>query len=112
MSQEPMMSDLTSDDKLWAMLAYMPFICWIAAIIALIMEDKRARPFIKLHSVQALILAILNGIISGVLSFVIIGVCTAIGITIYMIYLGIKAYGGETVKVPFLTDFIKSQGWG
>ena len=112
MSQEPMMSDLTSDDKLWAMLAYMPFIGWIAAIIALIMEDKRARPFIKLHSVQALILAILNGIISGVLSFVIIGVCTAIGITIYMIYLGIKAYGGETVKVPFLTDFIKSQGWG
>ncbi len=111
MSEAPISPDLTSDDKLWAMLAYMPIFGWIVAVLALIMEDKRARPFIKFHSIQALILAILNGIVSGALSFVLIGICTAIGVTVYMIYLGVKAYGGETVNVPFLTDFIKSQGW-
>lgn len=111
MTEQPMNPELTSDDKLWAMLGYMPFVGWIIAIVALIMEDKRARPFIKFHSIQSLILGVLNGVISGALSVVIIGACTGVAIMIYMIYLGIKAYQGETVSVPFLTDFIKNQGW-
>lgn len=111
MTEQPMNPELTSDDKLWAMLGYMPFVGWIIAIVALIMEDKRARPFIKFHSIQSLILGVLNGLISGALSVVIIGACTGVAIMIYMIYLGIKAYQGETVSVPFLTDFIKNQGW-
>lgn len=111
MSEQPVNPELTSDDKLWAMLGYMPFIGWIVAILALIMEDKRARPFIKFHAIQSLILGILNGVISGALSVVIIGACTGVAIMIYMIYLGIKAYQGETISVPFLTDFIKNQGW-
>ena len=111
MTEQPMNPELTSEDKLWAMLGYMPFVGWIIAIVALIMEDKRARPFIKFHSIQSLILGVLNGVISGALSVVIIGACTGVAIMIYMIYLGIKAYQGETVSVPFLTDFIKNQGW-
>lgn len=110
MSQAPM-SDLTSDDKLWAALTYMPFIGWIVAILVLIMDDKKSRPFIKFNAVQALALAILNGIVSSILSFVLIGVCTAIAVTIYMIYLGYKAYQGENVTVPYLSDFIRNQGW-
>ena len=112
MSQEPVPSDITSDDKLWALLAYMPFFGWIVAIVALLMEDKKSRPFIKFHSVQALVLAIINGVVSSILvAVVFLGVCTGIGISIYMIYIGIKAYQGETVTVPFITDFIKNQGW-
>ena len=112
MSQEPVPSDITSDDKLCALLAYMPFIGWIVAIVALLMEDKKSRPFIKFHSVQALVLAIINGVISGILmAALFLGVCTGLAISIYMIYIGIKAYQGETVTVPFITDFIKNQGW-
>jgi uncharacterized membrane protein len=111
MSQAPVSSDLTSDDKLWALLAYLPFIGWIIAIVALLMEDKRARPFVKLHSIQALILGVINGIVASVLAAVIIGVCTGIAGAIYMLYIGYKAYQGETVTVPFVTDFIKKQGW-
>jgi uncharacterized membrane protein len=110
MSQAPM-SDLTSDDKLWAMLAYVPFFGWIIAIVALLMDDKKSRPFIKFHSVQGIVLAVINGIVSSVLSFVIIGVCTGIAMIIYMMYIGYKAYQGETIPVPFVTDFIKNQGW-
>ena len=111
MNQAPMSSDLTSDDKLWALLGYLPFLGWIASIAALLMEDKKARPFIKFHAVQSLLLHIINGVIAGVLSVVIIGACTFVIGLGYMLYIGIKAYAGETVVVPFLTDFIKKQGW-
>lgn len=110
MSQAPM-SDITSDDKLWAMLAYLPIVGWIIAIVALLMEDKKIRPFVRFHSVQALVLAVINGVVAGVLSAVIIGICTGIAGAIYMLYIGYKAYQGETVTVPFVTDFIKNQGW-
>jgi uncharacterized membrane protein len=108
-----MSSDLTSDDKLWAMLAYLPLVGWIIAIVALIMEDKKARPFIKFHSIQGLILAVVNGILASVLTPVLLlGVCTGIAGAVYMLYIGYKAYLGESVSVPFFTDFIKNQGWG
>jgi uncharacterized membrane protein len=110
MSQAPI-ADVTSDDKLWALLAYLPFVGWIIAIVALLMEDKKSRPFIKFHSIQALILAIVNGIVAGILAVVVIGACTFIIGAIYMLYIGIKAYQGESVKVPFVSDFIKKQGW-
>jgi len=108
---DQMNTDLTSEDKLWALLAYLPGIGWILAIVALLMEDKKSRPYIKFHSVQALVLAVLNGVIGGVLSAVVIGVCIAIAGAIYMLYIGWKAYQGETVNVPFVTNFIKNQGW-
>jgi uncharacterized membrane protein len=111
MSQAPMSADLTSDDKLWALLAYLPFVGWIIAIIALIMEDKKARPFIKFHSIQALILAIINGVIGGVLAAVVIGACTWLLGAGYMLYIGYQAYQGKSQNVPFVSDFIKNQGW-
>jgi uncharacterized membrane protein len=110
MSQAPV-SDLTSDDKLWALLAYLPFVGWIIAIVALLMDDKKSRPFIKFHSIQGIVLAVINGVVSGVLSAVVIGICTGIAGVVYMLYIGYKAYQGETVSVPFVTDFIKNQGW-
>ena len=76
------------------------------------MEDKKARPFIKFHSVQALILAVINGVVAGVLTPVVfIGCITGVAGAVYMLYIGYKAYQGETVTVPFITNFIKSQGW-
>ncbi len=108
---DQMNTEITSDDKLWALLAYLPIFGWIIAVLALVMEDKKSRPFLKFHSIQALILAVINGVIAGVLSFVVVGVCTGIAGAVYMIYIGWKAYGGETINVPFVTDFIKKQNW-
>ncbi|HEY5156503.1 MAG TPA: hypothetical protein VII93_00865, partial [Anaerolineales bacterium] len=51
MTQQPISTDITSDDKIWAALGYPVF---IIAIIMLLMEDKKKRPFIKFHAVQAL----------------------------------------------------------
>ena len=56
MSEQPVNPDLTSDDKLWAMLAYI--LTPIVPIIVMLMEDKKNRPFIKAHNAQALVIGV------------------------------------------------------
>lgn len=41
-------SEVTSDDKLWALLAYI--FSPLVPIILMLMEDKKNRPFIKAHN--------------------------------------------------------------
>lgn len=101
--------EVTDDDKLWAALAYV--FSPIIPVVILLMDDKKTRPFIKAHNVQALIWGLAVSIISSVLAVVLVGVCTGIigwGIAIYW---GVKAYQGEMVKIPVITDFVKNQGW-
>jgi uncharacterized membrane protein len=99
---EQMNVDITSDDKLWALLSYL---IPIVAIIVLLMEDKKNRPFIKFHAVQAIAVTV----VLTVLATVTLG-CGSI-LFLVMIYWGIKAYQGEYVTIPVVTDFIKKQGW-
>ncbi len=101
--------DITSDDKLWALLSYL--IAPLVPIIVLLMEDKKSRPFIKYHAVQALALSLVVYIGSAILSFVFIGICTGLAGAVYLIYLAIKSYQGEYVVIPVVTDFCRKQGW-
>ncbi|HPH94904.1 MAG TPA: DUF4870 domain-containing protein [Anaerolineaceae bacterium] len=101
--------NITPDDKLWALLSYI--LTPLVPLIVILMEDKKNRPFIKAHAYQALVLGVANLIISTVLSFVFIGVCTAIAVFGLCIYWGIKAYQGEYITIPVITDFCKKQGW-
>ena len=108
MSNEPMM-DVTSDDKLWAALAYV--FSPLVPIIILLMPDKKDRPFIKAHNVQALIYGIALNIIGVVTSGVLIGLCLwPLGIALQL-YWAYQAYQGKLVTIPLLTDFVKNQGW-
>jgi len=93
--------EITDDDKLWALLSYLfpPLL----GIILLLLDDKKNRSFIKYHAVNSIML----GVVSIVLSFL----CVGILLWFYSIYLGIKAYQGEMVTIPLLTDFGKKQGW-
>ncbi|MBL8045299.1 MAG: DUF4870 domain-containing protein [Anaerolineales bacterium] len=113
MSDQPMMGDMsggiTSDDKLWSLLAYI--FSPIVPVILMLMEDKKSRPFIRSHNAQALALGLINWVAAFVLSWAIIGCCISVVVGIYQIYCGIQAYQGKTVTVPVLTDFIKNQGW-
>ena len=102
-------ADITSDDKLWSALAYI--FSPIVPVIILLLEDKKNRPFIKLHNMQALVLGVVLWVINVALSFAIVGICTS-GLTlILMIYYGYTAYQGKLVKIPVVTDFINKQGW-
>ncbi len=109
MPYEPAPMEISSDDKLWALLAYI--LTPIVPIIILLMEDKKSRPFLKAHTMQALILGVAAWAINFVLSFVLVGLCTSILTVILVIYYGVKAYQGEVFEIPVITNFVKSQGW-
>lgn len=101
--------DITDDDKLWALLSWI--FAPIVPIIVLLLEDKKARPFIKYHAIQALVLSVVGYVVSSVLSFIVVGCFVAVAVLIYIIYLGIQAYQGKWVTVPVITDFCKKQNW-
>jgi uncharacterized membrane protein len=93
--------EVTSDDKLWALLCYILPVIGPALVYAL---NKKDRPFIKAHTVQALIL----GVIVWLAGFTI---CGWILVWVYAIYCGYQAYNGKMVTIPVITDFVKNQGW-
>ncbi len=108
MENQPVM-DVTSDDKLWTLLAYV--LTPIVPIIILLMEDKKNRPFIRAHNAQALVVGVINIILSIVLGWTVILACLPLIIWFVCIYWGIQAYGGKMVNIPVVTDFVKKQGW-
>jgi len=107
---DPMVSsDATSDDKLWAMLCYL--IPVLIPIIVLVMEDKKNRPFIKAHAMQALVWGIVYIVIGAATSFIFVGLCVLPVCWILSIYWAIQAYGGKYINIPVITNFVKNQGW-
>jgi len=101
MSQAPM-SDLTSDDKLWAALGYaIPLI----AIVVLFMEVKKSRPYIKFNAIQSIVVTIVLSIIASVT----LG-CGSI-LFLVLFWWAYQAYQGQDVRIPMISDFIRNQGW-
>lgn len=98
MTNEPMM-DVTSDDKLWAALAYV--FAPLIPIVILLMPDKKDRPFIKAHNAQALVLGIITAVTSAF--------CVGILVWFYQLYCAYQAYQGKLVEVPLITNLVKSQ---
>ena len=98
---------ITSDDKLVALLAYV--LTPLAPIIILLLDDKKSRPFIRAHNAQALIWGIILVVVSVPSSICLFApslILWAIGV-----YWGIKAYQGEYIKIPVVTNLVKNQGW-
>ena len=90
--------DVTSDDKLWAALTYA--LAPIVPVIILLMEDKKNRPFIKAHNIQALIWSLAVIVISGVLTAVVIGPCIGLAGWIVSLYWAYQAYQGKMFGIP------------
>jgi len=101
MSQAPM-SDISSDDKLWAALGY---VIPLIAIVVLFMEDKKNRPYVKFNAVQSLVATVALTIISTVT----LG-CGGI-LFLVMFWWAYQAYQGQDVRIPVISDFIRNQGW-
>ncbi|MBK9925804.1 MAG: hypothetical protein IPP66_10985 [Anaerolineales bacterium] len=98
MSNAPMM-DVTSDDKLFAALSYA--LSPLMPIIILLMADKKDRPFIKAHNAQALVL--------GIITIVTSTFCVGILVWFYQLYCAYKAYQGELIEIPLISNLVKSQ---
>ncbi len=105
-----------------ALLAYI--IGVIVPIIILVSEENKNRPFQRYHAIQSLglwvaslIYSVLACIVYFLLSTITLGL---LGFCLWIMFLlplvpvilyGIKAYQGEWVVIPVVTDFLKKQGW-
>jgi uncharacterized membrane protein len=107
MSEQPVNPELTSDDKLWAALSYV--FAPIVGIIMLLMEDKKARPFINFHAVQSIAISIVFLVVVPIIAVFTLG-CGSV-LYLVMFWWAYKAYQGETFDIPVVTNFIKGQGW-
>lgn len=96
-------AEVSDDDKLWAALAWLPVIWPIIAVIVLLIEEKKNRPFIRYHAILSLI--------TGVVALILSTFCVGIFVWLAMFYFAYKAYLGEMVEVWVLTDFARNQGW-
>jgi uncharacterized membrane protein len=110
MENQPMM-DVTSDDKLWAALSYV--FAPIVGIIVLLMEDKKSRPFIKFHGVQSIVASVAVWIVVAIITTVTLGIGGLCAPVVWLVFLywAYKAYQGENVTIPVVTNFIRQQGW-
>jgi uncharacterized membrane protein len=113
----PPAGDITDNDKLMAALSYpIPLV----AIIILIAEDMKSRPFQRFHAVQALAVNIVLwiaifvlGCILAALSFFLGGLCGTGAILLWLItlYWAYEAYQGKYFELPWLTEFLRGQSW-
>jgi len=108
MTDQPINPEITSDDKLWAALGYpiSPL-----AIVALLMEDKKARPFIKYHAVQSIALNIVLYVLITIFVVTVIGAICAPLLWLVLLWPAYVAYQGKYLEIPVITNFLKKQNW-
>lgn len=108
MSEELSSPEITSDDRLWSAIGYpIPLI----AIIVLLMEEKKNRPFIKFHAVQSLAMNVGLYILMVVLGITVVGAVCAPFIWLLTLWPAYDSYRGNYTELPVITNFIKNQGW-
>ncbi len=97
--------DITDDDKLWALLAYV--LTPLIPIIILLMADKKERPFLKAHTMQALVWGVILVVVGMVSSFL----CGIPALILWLVgcYWGYQAYQGQLVTIPVLSDLVNKQ---
>jgi len=101
-------SEISQDDRLWAALGY-PIA--VIAIIVLLLEDKKDRPFIRYHAIQALLLNLALFILMTILTVSVVGAFCAPFLWFVTLWPAFDAYRGNWTELPVITTFMKNQGW-
>jgi uncharacterized membrane protein len=109
--------DITDNDKLMAALSYpIPLV----AIVILLAEDMKNRPFQRFHAIQALAanvaLWVIISVLGCILFFVTIfigGLCGFVPLLLWLVtlYWAYQAYQGNYFEIPWLTEFLRGQNW-
>ena len=97
----------TSDDRLWAALAYV--FSPLVPIILLLWEEKKERPFIKAHNMQALVVGIIEIVLWFVVGWTIFLSCVPLLLWLVMLYWAYQAYQGKMVNIPVVSGMVKGQ---
>jgi uncharacterized membrane protein len=100
-------AELTSDDKVWAALSWLPVSpLWpLISVLVLALDEKRERPFIRYNAVLSLV--------TGVALIPIAIFTLGLGALGYLVFFwwAYQASQGETVEVPVISKWIRDQGW-
>jgi uncharacterized membrane protein len=114
------------NDKVWSLAAYLSQIIVpiVVPVIMLVIEPNKDRPFQKYHAAQSLgfvvaafVYEILAGIVFAVLTAITLGCLAAILWILFLlpiipaIYYAYLAYQGKRFEMPYLTKFMREQGW-
>jgi uncharacterized membrane protein len=99
--------EVTANDRTWAALSWIPATpLWpLLAILSLVMEDTKDRPFVRQHAMLSLA--------TGALLIPVTCVTLGLGGLLYLVffYYAYQAYQGEAVTIPVVSDFVAERGW-
>jgi len=99
--QEPTMQ-VTDDDRLWAALAWIPVspLYPLVALLLLLLEEKKDRPFIRHNAVLALV--------TGIVLIPVTVFTFGLGALGYLAFFwwAYEAYQGKEVRVPLVSDWL------
>jgi hypothetical protein len=101
------MMQISEKERWWAALSYIFSPC-VPAVLFFIF-DLDEMPFLKSHIYQALA----AGIIFALLLPLLLAATLGIGGLFWLImpYWALKAYHGENIIIPWISTFVKEQGW-
>lgn len=99
--------DFTDNDRLWAALAWIPATpLWpLFALLALLLEDTKDRPFIRYHAIVSIVLG---------LALIPIAIFTlGCGAIVYLVFFwwAFEAYNGKVVEIPVISNWVRQRGW-
>jgi uncharacterized membrane protein len=118
--------DADDNDKIWGLAAYITqvIVPIVVPVIMLVIEPNKNRPFQKFHAVQALgflvaafVYEILAGVVFSILTAATLGCLGAILWILFLVpivpalYYAYLAYQGKRFEMPYLTNFMREQGW-
>ena len=114
------------NEKALAGLSYISqmFVPGVMPVILLLTEDTSRDPFVRYHAVQSLALLIasilyeLAAAVVWILGNAITGGCLGCVLwtlpffpVVPLVYYGWKAFEGESPEIPYLTAFLRDNGW-
>ena len=102
-------AEITQDDRLWATLCYI--FSPVVPIVLLFLATKRARPFIKAHLAQALVVGTLAWLLLAILRRGLIERIVGLVFFVHAIVWGVAASRGERVNIPVISDFVRKMKW-
>jgi uncharacterized membrane protein len=85
----------------------------VVAIVILLSETNKERPFQKFHAVQALAFWAVLTVIGIILAVVTLGFGTLCLPVLWLVSLwpAYESYQGKYLELPVIADFIRNQGW-
>ncbi len=100
---------ISDDDKLWAALS---LAIGLIGLIMLFIPDKANRPFVRYAAVHGVAIGVIQFVLSIIPGLNCVTGIVALGLFGYTIYLAFsETYQGKYVELPYLSDFLKGQGW-